>query len=410
MSDFELSRLLVSLMLLLFCALALGQIFEMLRLPRVIGEISAGLLLGPSLFGFLAPDLQQSIFHAFSTQQELLSVFYWLGLILLMFSAGFKVNMSFEKCDGSLVFALVVGGIGLPLIFGFFSSTYVPNRTMSHELAFALVLATAAAVTSIPVLAKIFFDLGISSGRFARLTLTAAAIQDLILWTILSVALAIQLDKFIDTLETVKIFVTTFAFTGFAIFVTPTLIRLAGRIVATRSSADALLGYTVLICLVFVAFASVFHVNIIFGALLAGIVIRKFAALNMEEVRQSISNVAAWFFVPIYFSLVGFKVDLSAHLDWWLVAGFLFASSAVKVISVIFAARLARLTWRHTVDFGIVMNARGGPGIVLASIAYEAKIIDEYLLVTFIMTSLLTSLLAGLWLQWRNERESSRFA
>jgi Kef-type K+ transport system membrane component KefB len=161
---------------------------------------------------------------------------------------------------------------------------------------------------------------------------------------------------------------------------------------------------------VFVAFASVFHVNIIFGALLAGIVIRKFAALNMEEVRQSISNVAAWFFVPIYFSLVGFKVDLSAHLDWWLVAGFLFASSAVKVISVIFAARLARLTWRHTVDFGIVMNARGGPGIVLASIAYEAKIIDEYLLVTFIMTSLLTSLLAGLWLQWRNERESSRFA
>lgn len=409
MSDFELSRLLLSLVLLLSSALALGQLLDSLRLPRVIGEICAGLLLGPSLLGELAPETYQWIFRAFDDQAKLLAVFYWLGLILLMFSAGFKVSTTFARNDHALVAKLILGGVGLPFVFGFLASPWLPNRLQPEPLAFSLVIATAAAVTSIPVLTKIFLDLGIGSGRFARLTLTAAAVQDLLLWTVLSVAIAIQHGRIVDGRDLLPTILATVAFTAFAILFAPTLVRLAGRLVIDKSPEDALLGYTLLVCLVLVSVASVLEVNIVFGALLAGLVIGRFRAPQMEMVRGAITNVSAWFFVPIYFSLVGLQMNLQDHLDLSLLLTFLLASSAIKVASVVLATRTAAGSWAHALDFGLVMNARGGPGIVLASLAYAAEIIDQRLFVALVMTSILTSLFAGMWLRRRLDAEATQF-
>jgi Kef-type K+ transport system membrane component KefB len=410
MSDFELSRLLLSLVLLLSSALALGQLFDSFRLPRVIGEICAGLMLGPSLLGKLAPETYRWIFIAFDDQAKLLAVFYWLGLILLMFSAGFKVSTVFAKADQSLLMKLILGGVALPFIFGFIGSPLLPNRLQPEPLAFSLVIAAAAAVTSIPVLTKIFLDLGIGSGRFARLTLTAATIQDLVLWTILSLAIAIQHGQIVDGGGILLTILATAGLTVFAILLAPTLVRLAGRLVIDRIPEDALLGYTLLVCLILVSVASVLEVNVVFGALLAGLVIGRFRAPQLEIARGAITNVSAWFFVPIYFSLVGLQMNLQADLDMPLLLTFLVASSAIKVASVVLTTRSAAGSWAHALDFGLVMNARGGPGIVLASLAYAAEIIDQRLFVALVMTSILTSLFAGMWLRRRLDAEATLFA
>ncbi len=409
MSDFELSRLLLSLVLLLSFALAFGQIFDTMRLPRVVGEIAAGLLLGPSLLGTLMPDAYHWIFSAFDDQAKLLAVFYWLGLILLMFSAGFKVSTTFDMGDHSLVLRLILGGIGLPFLFGFVASSWIPNQLTPNPLAFSLIIAIAAAVTSIPILTKIFMDLGIGSSRFARLVLTASAIQDLLLWTILSVALALQQGQIVDGRGLLPEVAGTFAFAAFAIFVAPPLVRLAGRMLIDRSPEEALIGYTLLVCLVLVSVASILHVNIVFGALLAGLVIGRFRSPQMDVVRRAITNVSSWFFVPVYFALVGLQMNLQTHLNIGLLLAFLLASSGVKVASVVVATRTAAPTWKHALDYGLVMNARGGPGIVLASLAFAASIIDEDLFVALVFTSILTSLVAGVWLRRRLERDAVSF-
>ncbi len=409
MSDFELSRLLLSLVLLLSCALVMGQILEALKLPRVIGEICAGFVLGPSLLGALMPDVYQWIFRAFEDQTKLLYVFYWLGLILLMFSAGFKVSTTFAKGDHGLVLRLIVGGIGLPFLFGFSASSWIPNQLTPNPLAFSLIIAIAMAVTSIPVLTKIFMDLGIGSSRFARLALTASALQDLLLWTILSVALAFQQGQIVDGRGLLPEVAGTFAFAAFAIFVAPPLVRLTGRMFIDRSPEEALIGYTLLVCMVLVSVASILHVNIVFGALLAGLVVGRFRSVQMDMVRSAITNVAAWFFVPIYFALVGLQVNLQVHLNVGLLLAFLFASSGVKVASVLVATRTVVPTWKHALDYGVVMNARGGPGIVLASLAFAASIIDEDLFVALVLTSILTSLMAGIWLRRRLDRDAVSF-
>ena len=409
MSDFELSRLLLSLVLLLSCALVMGQILEALKLPRVIGEICAGFVLGPSLLGALMPDVYQWIFRAFEDQTKLLSVFYWLGLILLMFSAGFKVSTTFAKGDHGLVLRLIVGGIGLPFLFGFSASSWIPNQLTPNPLAFSLIIAIAMTVTSIPVLTKIFMDLGIGSSRFARLALTASALQDLLLWTILSVALAFQQGQIVDGRGLLPEVAGTFAFAAFAIFVAPPLVRLTGRMFIDRSPEEALIGYTLLVCMVLVSVASILHVNIVFGALLAGLVVGRFRSVQMDMVRRAITNVAAWFFVPIYFALVGLQMNLQVHLNVGLLLAFLFASSGIKVASVLVATRTVVPTWKHALDYGVVMNARGGPGIVLASLAFAASIIDEDLFVALVLTSILTSLMAGVWLRRRLDRDAVSF-
>lgn len=404
MLDHELSRFLLSLVLLLLFSLSIGHLFSRFGLPRVVGEICAGLILGPSLLGFLAPDLFKWIFLGFPEQAKLLSVFYWLGLIFLMLTAGFKVSMNTAADDRGLVLMLIVGGIGLPFIFGLLAATWLPNAMAANSIAFALVIAAASAVTSIPVLTRIFLDLEIISGRFAQAVLSAAAVQDLILWIVLSVALAIQQDgakSSFNFQDIASVIVGTLVFGAVAIMLVPVSLRYAGRLLLKESPEASLIGYTLLVCLVLVSMASVLHVNIVFSALLAGVAIGRLPGSRLDPVKENIANLAVWFFVPIYFGLVGLQMDILGNFDLMLMSGFLVASSLVKVASIVLFTRFVNVPWGKALDFGITMNARGGPGIVLASLAYAARIINEEFFIALVVVSIISSLIAGIWLKIR---------
>jgi Kef-type K+ transport system membrane component KefB len=402
--DSELTRLLLALTLLLFSSLGVGYIFSALALPRVIGEIFAGILLGPSFFGYFLPSLQTWIFNGFSEQTKVLSLFYWMGLILLMFTAGFKVSTNFDKRKRFLLLMLIAGGLTLPGMLGFFTSFLVPNSVAPNQLSFSLIIAIAAAVTSIPVLTSIFFDLEILDSSFAQVVLTAAAIQDLILWVLLSFALAIQMDqasKFEEITLIWEIILGTLIYSAILFLIVPSILRFLGPILIFRAPAGSLIGYTMLFCLALVSLASIFHINVIFGALLAGLVIGRFSNSSLDLVKQNITSISTWFFVPIYFGLIGLQINLSANFNLALIFGFLLVSSVIKVSSVALFVKFAGVSWGRSLDFGMTMNARGGPGIVLASLAYAASIVDEELFVSLVMTSILTSLISGQWLRWR---------
>ena len=139
MTEQELFRLLLALTILLASSLMVGNMLNSIKLPRVIGEIFAGLLLGPSLLGYVFPDIYVWIFAYSDHQQIMLSVFYWMGLILLMFSAGFSIQLDFPKKDQLLIVFIVLGGTVFPLIAGFIFSRIVDNSMSADPLAFSLV-------------------------------------------------------------------------------------------------------------------------------------------------------------------------------------------------------------------------------------------------------------------------------
>jgi Kef-type K+ transport system membrane component KefB len=405
MADSELSRLLLSLVLLLSSSLAVGHIFHHFHLPRVIGEILAGIILGPSFFGFFFPEVYAWIFNGFAEQGKLLSVFYWLGLILLMFSAGFELPERIDKGDRVLLICLFIGGLSLPLALGYFLANLIPNNMGSNQTAFTIIIAVASAVTSIPVLSRIFIDLNIISTRFAKMILTAAAAQDLFLWVILSIGLAIQAESTsILSLDFsyFKIIISTVLFI-ISIFVGSFILRLSNQILVSKNYKMPLMGYTLLVCLAFVTLATMLGVNVVFAALLSGILIGQFSGEKISEVKQNIKNFSIWFFVPIYFALVGLKINLLHDFNIIILLKILLLTSFVKIISVTLFANISLASWKKSIDYGVAMNARGGPGIVLASLAYTAKIIDNELFLVLVFVAIITSLLSGLWLRYRRE-------
>jgi Kef-type K+ transport system membrane component KefB len=143
------------------------------------------------------------------------------------------------------------------------------------------------------------------------------------------------------------------------------------------------------------------HVNVVFAALLAGLVMARFPSRHVAAVKQHIADISIWFFVPIYFALVGLRLDLAHQFDAGLTLLFILASTAIKLTSCTIAARAAGAGWTRAFDYGVSMNTRGGPGIVLASVAYAAGIIDERFFTALVVASIVTSLATGLWLRWR---------
>ncbi len=410
MNDSELARFFLSLVLLLIGALGGGLVFERLKLPRVIGEIAGGIVLGPSVLGLVSSEAHKWLFAGFPAQGALLSAFYWLGLVLLMFTAGFKMQTEGMEGSGRIIPALVIGALVVPFACGYAGAPLFADAQAGDDLAFKLVMGIAVGVTSIPVISRIFLDLGLMNSSFARNIIGAATIQDLILWSMLAIATAVQNGDAADAGGIGRVIAVNLAFVIVSLFFAPAAARAIRRSVFGKFSEASLTGYTMLLCLVFVAAASLLKVNVIFAALLAGLVMARFPSRHLAPVKQHIADISIWFFVPIYFALVGLRLDLAHQFDGPLTLFFIVASTAIKLVSCTIAARAAGTDWARAFDYGVAMNTRGGPGIVLASVAYAAGIIDERMFTALVLASILTSLATGLWLRWRLARDSEAFA
>jgi Kef-type K+ transport system membrane component KefB len=402
-TDAELGRFLLALVSLLTLALLFGRLAERIAVPPVMGEIAAGLLLGPSILGLVLPGVHAWLFTAFPAQGALLASFYWMGLILLMFVAGFRVQREMAAEDRRTVLVLLAASLTLPMLGGWYLTEIMDAGRMiapgAPPHAFHLVLAIAAAVTSIPVISRIFLDLGLMETRFAKVILMTATLQDLVLWTALAIATGIASGKAADQAGLGQVIATTVVFMGVAVVAGPALLTRMGRRAPIRSDTPALVGYALAACLALATIASLLHINVIFGALAAGIIVGALPHHRLKDAKQRISDIALWFFVPLYFAIVGLKIDLAKHFDLEQVVVFVLATSALKFASCASALRLAGRPFRACVDYGVAMNTRGGPGIVLASVALAYGVITETFFVTLVLASLLTSLFSGAWLR-----------
>lgn len=404
LSEFELTRSLFALLCLLAAAHAFGFIFERLRMPRVIGEIAGGLLLGPTVFGFLAPDVHGWLFAAFPEEGELISAVYWLGLILLMFVSGFAIDHSVNRRDTRIVGSLLVGATVFPFAAGW-AATQVYDFTpymgpRGSPVALNLIIAIAVAVTSIPVISKIFLDLGIMKTRFARIVLTTATIQDVLLWIVLAIATGIAAGTQPSVMRVGGAVAVTLAFFAVSLLVMPRLIVRTTTARFNPLMRASSTGFILLICFAFSAMASLLQVNIVFGAFLAGIVVGMMPGRRFEVEKEQIRKVAMGFFVPVYFAVVGLKLDLVHQVDLRFLLGFLAFSTVMEGAGVFTAARAVGCRGLSSLNLSVAMNARGGPGIVLATIAFDLGIISETFFVTLVLVAIITSLAAGSWLRF----------
>lgn len=401
LNELELGRLFLAILSLLISSHLFGYLFNKLTFPRVVGEIFGGILLGPSVLGYFYPDHYIHLFNFFPEEGKIISFLNWMGLVLLMLTAGFKFNKTSYFQDKSIIINLIVSSTFIPIIGGllycYFYDFSRYQGTAGNHLSIAIIVCISIAITSIPVISKIFIDLGIMSSRFAKIVLATATLHDLILWVALDVAFKTSTKNNFDIL--IGGFITV-VFVIFSLFVARPLIRYLNNMHDRHFSPTSSLGYILTICLVMIILTNYLGINIIFGALMAGIIIGSVTKDSFQVAKGTIANFSLSFFIPIYFAIVGLKINLLAAFDLKLFLAFLFISSFLEITSVILGLKLAKKDLLTCLNFGFAMNTRGGPGIVIASLAYEFKIINETFFVVLILVAITTSIMSGTWFRY----------
>lgn len=404
LTNHELTRTLCVIVSLLGASQLFGFIFIKFRMPKVIGEIFGGMLLGPTFLGHFYPQAYNWLFFAFEGEGKIISLFYWFGLLMLMFISGFEIQKSFSKSDKKLIVAILGGATIIPFIAGWIAPQFydfTPYMGRSENfLALQMVIAIAVAVTSIPVISKIFIDLNIIDTHFAKIVLAIATIQDVILWVFLAIATGIVSTEKVTYINLAFPVLGTVLFFGVTIFLTPLIIKYSNLAKYNFLKQTSVSGYILFICFLFSAVASLLNVNIVFGAFLAGILVKLVYGEKFKEQLVYIKEISFGLFTPMYFAIVGLKLNLILNFDLQFFLIFLLITTFFETVGTLIAARLVIKDWLSNFNLAVAMNTRGGPGIVLASVAYEMGIINETFFVTLVLIAIVTSLMAGTWFNY----------
>src|SRR5215472_16517945 len=395
--------LILFLAILLVSAHLLANLFARLRQPRVIGEILAGILLGPFVLGKLSAYTNVlQLNNAAEPKKAALDLMYQLGLLLLMFLSGAETKALFQKYERKQIAWLASVGTVLPFFVMLGLATVIPLAWFMGEkqnrTSLILVMGIAVAVTSIPVISRIFFDLKILHTRFARLVLGVAVLEDIALWAVLAIATAAAAESSALPQKKIALHIgLTLLYLLFGLTLAPRALKRISKSRFNLLANNSPVTFTLLIGFGYVAVAGLMDVNLVFAAFLAGFAISR---KRLGEALETISRFSFAFFIPAYFALVGYSLIFDKTFSFSMLLTFLLGACVLKLLAVALGAAFAGFRGLDVINLAVATNARGGPGIVLASVAYEAGIVSAAFYTTLVLVAVLTSQAAGAWLEF----------
>ena len=309
LSNTDLTAMLFVLLMLVSLAQLLGYVFVKLRQPKVVGEILAGVVLGPALLGRVPWILNATI-----TQSSILSFVYWLGLLLLMFLSGAEAQQLFTRDERREVGWLSIVGTGIPFVLALVFGPWLIRPSLAgpngNRISLIIILAVGVAVTSVPVVSKIFADLKILHTRFARLVLGVAVLEDIVLWLALAVATALAGKTALDPRELSYHLLVTVGFFGLGLTLVPRLIKRLNKSSFNVFAKQSPVAYAIAVLLGYCVVAGALNVSLVFAAFLAGFAVVHKKRRLFADALEAIGKVAFAFFIPVYFAIVGLKLDL----------------------------------------------------------------------------------------------------
>jgi Kef-type K+ transport system membrane component KefB len=408
LGEADLARLLIAVGLLLLVARTVGAQFARRGQPAVIGEILSGMLLGPLMLGWIAPGVQAQLLPSTDPVGPAVGAVYHLGLIALMFAAGIELRIRLERHERATAVAIATAGMAVPFLLALLAFTVIDHSRIAglahSETALALVFGAGIAVTSIPIISRILRDLGLSTTPFARTVITAAIVDDVILYAVLGIAVGLAGTGGGGFGLASLLHVDPSNALGVLYYVAAAPLVLAGGFaLATARHAAPLLNRIradvpaqLLFVFAVVVACLLVDVHPLFGGFVAGIVLGNHG--RPTEATRELAHYGLTLLAPIYFAIVGLRVDLTRGFDVGFFAAFLVFAIAIKAIGVYAGARVSGKDPASSRAFTVTMSARGGPGIVLASLAFDAGIINQMFFSSLVGMTIITTLFAGWWL------------
>ncbi|HEX2153365.1 MAG TPA: cation:proton antiporter [Acidimicrobiia bacterium] len=401
---------LVQVTLLVGVARLVGTLFTRLGQPPVVGELLAGVLLGPSLFGLIWPAAHEWVFESDPVVGSATFGLAWLGVVFLLIVLGYETDLGIIARFRKVALVVALGSLTAPLIatgaIGYFLADQFSGPIDPPAWVFAAFFALALSVSALPVVGKILSDLGVMRRNFGQITLAAAMVKDAVGWLVLAVLSGVA----VGGVELGQIVVS---FGGLAVFVffmftlgRAVLDRLFRRVLSGGSDVVAGLSIAVIAGLVGGAITQALEVEAILGAYLVGITLAR-VRHQLPQVRERLETVTGAFFAPVFFAVSGLRVDVTSLADpqtvLWAVAAIVVAIGA-NIGGTMLASRLVGVDTREAAALGSGLSALGVMGVVVAIVGLNEGVIDQTAYTILLLAAVVTSLLAPILLKWTMAR------
>lgn len=397
----EIMNLLIQLSVMLLAGRMFAELARKLKQPAVVGEIAAGLILGPTILGMVSPTWFHGLFPDGSSSL-VLDGFVQVAVVMLLFIAGLEVDLHIVWQQGKQAIYTSLLGLVIPFAFGFSFPYFFPQFFGSSDgdrhLAYSLFMGTSMAITALPVIARILMDLNMLKSRMGMLVISSAMITDLIGWLVFSMVLGmIGKDQTISIANTALL---TIGFTAIMLTLGRGLLnRVLPWINKKMAWPGGVLSVSLALCFLGAAFTEYIGIHAIFGAFIMGVAFGDsvhFSERAKEIVHQFINNV----FAPLFFVSIGLRVNFITNFDFGLTLIIILIAFAGKIIGSGLGTRLGGFTWRESMAAGFGMNARGAMEIILGLIALENGLINEKVFVSLVIMALITSMTSGPLMKW----------
>lgn len=391
------TRLLIQLLTIVIATRLFGFLFKSMKQPSVIGEILAGIVLGPSLLGLIFPEYLSYVFP--SSSMDELHLFSRLGLLLFMFVVGMELNWNQVRTRAHDAIVISHAGIIFPFALGVFSALIIYREFAPDNirfLPFALFMGIAMSITAFPVLASILRERKMTHTMIGSLTITCAAIDDITAWCVFAAVIAIS---------TAGTYVSAFFTLGLTILYIVFMFKVARPLLAKYYNNAAKLnkfGISPLAVSFVVLLLSAFTTKLIgihslFGAFMAGVVMPS-PGMFRNYVSERTEYVSTILLLPIFFAYSGLRtqIGLLNTTEHWLTFGFILIVAVVgKLAGTGLTARFLGQNWANSLRIGVLMNTRGLMELVVINLGYEMGILSAEIFTMMVLMALVTTYMTG---------------
>lgn len=394
-----LSRVLLALVLIVVAARVFGWVAGRLRQPPVIGEIVLGIALGPSLLGLLPGNLDAALFPPEVVAH--LNILAQLGLILFMLLVGLEMDVTLlqgrQRAVGTISLASVAVpfGLGVLLALSLYPRHNIVDGKPVSQLAMVLFLGVAMSITAFPVLARIISDRGLEKTMVGAVALAAAAVCDVIAWTVLALVVAVIRGG--SPLAVLRIIALTAVFMLAMYTVGRRLAKRFEDWYLRRGSLTPDMLAIILVGTLGSAWVTdLIGIHVIFGAFIFGMILPRNEDL-IGEIIAKLKQICVLLLLPLFFVVTGFGVNIAemTFSGWSQLLVIVTVAIASKFVSSYLAARSAHLPKRHSAVIGILLNTRGLTELVILSVGKELGVLDGELYSILVLMALITTALTG---------------
>jgi Kef-type K+ transport system membrane component KefB len=392
-----LAILLAQILTIILVARVFGWVFKKIGQPSVIGEIIAGIVLGPSLLGLYFPEFSTALFPVESLGN--LKFLSQIGLILFMFVIGMELDLKVLKNKANEAVVISHASIVIPFALGIGLAYYVYDQFAPvgvKFLSFALFMGIALSITAFPVLARIVQERGIHKTKLGSIVITCAAADDITAWCILAVVIAIvKAGTFVSSLY---IIVLAVLYVLAMIYIVKPFLKRIGDLYGSKDSVVKPVVAIFFLVLIISSYATeVIGIHALFGAFMAGAIMPDVPKLRTIFI-EKVEDVALILLLPLFFVFTGLKTEIGLLNDpyLWKVTGFIILVAVVgKFVGSALAAKFVGQNWRDSLTIGALMNTRGLMELIVLNIGLELKVLTPEVFTMMVIMALVTTFMTG---------------